>query len=66
MEVDSESAVKTVNFGSEIGSGSVSPSEMGDELEEPNDLGRGVTKMVPEILNVKMFLDGGRRSFMLM
>jgi len=33
--VDSESAVKIVNLGKEIGSGSVSISSTGEELEDP-------------------------------
>jgi hypothetical protein len=68
VKVDSESAVKTVNLGREIGSGSVSLSDTGEELDDPDpyDLRRGVTNIVPAIVNVKTFLDGGNRSFMLM
>lgn len=63
----SESAVKTVNFGNEIGSGSDSPSDVGEELRDPDPLGlwRGVTKMVPETLNVNTFLEGGSKSLIL-
>jgi len=66
--VDSESAVKIVNLGKEIGSGSVSISSTGEELEDPDpyDLRRGVTSIVPAILNVNTFLAGGSKSFMLM
>jgi hypothetical protein len=68
VKVDSESAVNTVNLGKEIGSGSVSPSDTGEELDDPDpyDLRRGVINIVPVILNVNTFLDGGSRSFMLM
>jgi hypothetical protein len=68
VNIDSESDVKTVNLGREIGSGSISPSDAGEELDDPDpdDLCRGVTNTVPAILNVNTFLDGGNKSFILM